>query len=126
MNRTLVEKFKTPQEVWSGKPQDLSNLRIFGCLAYAHINQGKLEPKAINGYFIGYLEGVKGFKIWCINGKPSRTLISRDVVFDEESILHERIETELTTTDLDRYEEDNQKVETSEEPKVTEKDSRTY
>ncbi|KAH9680700.1 hypothetical protein KPL71_026653 [Citrus sinensis] len=105
-------QFKTPQELWSGKPPDLSNLRIFGCLPYTHINQGKLEPKAIKGYFIGYPKGVKGFKIWCINGKPSRTLISRDVVFDEESMLHRRVETELTATDLDRNEEDNQKVET--------------
>ncbi|KAH9668970.1 hypothetical protein KPL70_021600 [Citrus sinensis] len=29
--------FKTPPEIWSGKPLDLSNLRIFGCPAYAHI-----------------------------------------------------------------------------------------
>ena len=68
--------FKTPQGVWSGKPPDLSNLRVFGCLIYAHINQGKLEPKAVKGYFIGYPEGVKGYKLWCIDGKPTRTLIS--------------------------------------------------
>ena len=79
--------FKTPQEVWSGKPQNLSNLRVFGCPAYAHISQGKLEPRAVKGFFIGYPEGIKGYKIWCMNGKPSRTLISRDVVFDEETIL---------------------------------------
>ena len=30
-------EFKTPQEVWSGKPPDLSNLKVFGCPAYAHI-----------------------------------------------------------------------------------------
>ena len=29
--------FKTPQELWSGKPPDLNNLRIFGCPAYAHL-----------------------------------------------------------------------------------------
>ena len=73
-------QFKTPQEVWSGKPPDLSNLRIFGCLAYAHINQGKLEPKAIKGYFIGYPEGVKGFKIWCISGKPSSVNINMLII----------------------------------------------
>ncbi|KAH9697113.1 protein NEN2 [Citrus sinensis] len=28
--------FKTPQEAWSGKPPDISNLKIFGCPAYAH------------------------------------------------------------------------------------------
>ena len=56
-------QFKSPQEVWLKKPPDLSNLKIFGCIAYTHINQGKLEPKGIKGYFIGYLKGVKGFKI---------------------------------------------------------------
>ena len=43
--------FKTPQELWSGKPPDLSNLRIFGCPAYAHIKQCKLEPRAVKEYF---------------------------------------------------------------------------
>ena len=47
-------------------------------------------------------------------------------MFDEESMLHQRVETELTTTDLDRIGEDNQKVETNEEPKVIENDSKTY
>ena len=75
--------FKTPQEVWSGKPPNLSNLRVFGCPTYAHISQGKLEPRAVKRYFIGYPEGIKGYKIWCIDGKPSKTLISRDVVFNE-------------------------------------------
>nr|GEZ42520.1 retrotransposon protein, putative, Ty1-copia subclass [Tanacetum cinerariifolium] len=36
---------KTPQEVWSSKPSDYSDLRIFGCLAYAHVNDGKHEPR---------------------------------------------------------------------------------
>ncbi|KAH9781363.1 Integrase catalytic domain-containing protein [Citrus sinensis] len=116
--------FKTPQEVWSGKPPDLSNLRVFGCLAYAHINQGKLEPKAVKGYFIGYPEGVKGYKIWCIDGKPSRTLISRDVVFDEEPMLHQKVETELTTPDTNEVKEHNFKVESSEEKKTTERISK--
>ncbi|KAH9703868.1 hypothetical protein KPL70_011252 [Citrus sinensis] len=55
--------FKTPQEVWSGKPPNLSNLRVFGCPTYAHISQGKLEPRAVKRYFIGYPEGIKGDKL---------------------------------------------------------------
>jgi len=91
-------EFKTPQEVWSGKPPDLSNLKVFGCPAYAHIKQGKLEPRAVKGYFIGYPEGIKGYKIWSLNGKPTRTFISRDVVFDEEALTQSRVETEITNT----------------------------
>ena len=30
--------FKTPQEAWLGKPPNLSNLKVFGCPAYAHIS----------------------------------------------------------------------------------------
>ncbi|KAH9750404.1 hypothetical protein KPL71_013868 [Citrus sinensis] len=64
----------------------------FENFSYAHISQGKLEPRAVKGYFIGYPEGIKGYKIWCLDGKPSRTLISRDVVFDEEAMLQQKVE----------------------------------
>ena len=57
-------KFKTPMEVWSGKPADYSNLRVFGSVAYAHTNQGKLEARAVKCIFLGYPEGTKGYKLW--------------------------------------------------------------
>ncbi|KAG8480861.1 hypothetical protein CXB51_025485 [Gossypium anomalum] len=41
-----IEK-KTPQEAWSGNPANKSNLKIFGCPAYAHVDNGKLEPRPI-------------------------------------------------------------------------------
>ncbi|GJZ93812.1 retrovirus-related pol polyprotein from transposon TNT 1-94 [Tanacetum coccineum] len=79
---------KTPQEVWSGKPSDYSDLRIFGCPAYAHVNNGKHEPRAVKCIFLGYATGVKGYRLWCIEGKsPDKFLISRDVTFDESTML---------------------------------------
>ncbi|RVW64151.1 Retrovirus-related Pol polyprotein from transposon TNT 1-94 [Vitis vinifera] len=51
--------FKTPQEVWSGKPSNYSGLKIFGCPAYAHVSDGKLEPRAMKCIFLGYATGVK-------------------------------------------------------------------
>jgi len=76
--------FKTPMEVWSGKPTDYSSLKVFGALAYAHIKQDKLEPKALKCVFIGYPEGVKGYKLWKLESSGgSKVLISRDVTFDE-------------------------------------------
>ncbi len=50
---------KTPIEVWSGSPANYSDLRVFGCTAYAHVDNGKLEPKAIKCIFLGYPSGVK-------------------------------------------------------------------
>ncbi|KAH9670611.1 hypothetical protein KPL70_017043 [Citrus sinensis] len=78
---------RTPYELWSGKPADYSQLRIFGCPAYAHVKQGKLEPRAFKCVFLGYSAGVKGYKLWCTDMKPPRAIISRDVVFNEHEML---------------------------------------
>ncbi|KAH9668177.1 hypothetical protein KPL70_021322 [Citrus sinensis] len=78
---------RTPYELWSGKPADYSQLRIFGCPAYAHVKQGKLEPRAFKCVFLGYHAGVKGYKLWCTDMKPPRAIISRDMVFNEHEML---------------------------------------
>ncbi|KAG8475835.1 hypothetical protein CXB51_032770 [Gossypium anomalum] len=46
-----IEK-KTPQEVWSGKSANYSDLKILGCPAYAHVDNGKLEPRSIKCVFL--------------------------------------------------------------------------
>ena len=72
---------KTPIEVWCGTPADYSHLRVFGCTAYAHIDNGKLEHRAIKCLFLGYGSGVKGYKFW--NPETRKTFMSRSVVFNE-------------------------------------------
>ncbi|KAH9767149.1 hypothetical protein KPL71_011170 [Citrus sinensis] len=83
-------EFKTPYELWSGKPGNYNNLKVFGCRAYAHTNQGKLEPRALKGQFVGYPDGVNGYKLWCSELTPPRCITSRDVVFNEEVELSSR------------------------------------
>ncbi|KAG8496701.1 hypothetical protein CXB51_007821 [Gossypium anomalum] len=79
-----IEK-KTPQEVWSGNPTNYSDLKIFGCPAYAHVDNGKLEPRSIKCVFLGYKAGVKGYKLWCPENR--KVVISKDVVFDETAMI---------------------------------------
>ncbi|KAH9801561.1 hypothetical protein KPL71_001082 [Citrus sinensis] len=79
--------FKTPFEKWHGKPADYGSLKVFGCPVYAHVSQGKLAPRAFKGKFIGYPEGVKGFKLWCTDLNPPKCIISRDVIFNEKAAL---------------------------------------
>jgi transposase InsO family protein len=55
---TTIEK-KTPMEVWSGSPSDYSQLKVFGCTAYAHVNNGKLEPRAVKCIFWDIVQGSK-------------------------------------------------------------------
>lgn len=73
----------TPKEVWSGHPSDLDKLRVFGSVTYAHIRQEKIEPGALRCMFLGYLKGVKAYRLWFLEPGHRRCIISRDVVFNE-------------------------------------------
>lgn len=75
--------FKTPIELWRGKPADYTHLRVFGALAFAHIRQDKLAARAIKCAFIGYPAVIKGYKLWRMEPGEPKCIISRDVVFDE-------------------------------------------
>jgi hypothetical protein len=82
---TAIEK-KTPMEVWSGSPSDYSQLKVFGCTAYAHVNNGKLEPRAAKCVFLGYSSGVKGYKLW--NPETKKSMLSRSLVFNESKMYY--------------------------------------
>ena len=83
---TAIDKI-TPQEVWFGTPTSYSDLKIFGCPAYAHVDNGKLEPRSIKYVFLGYNYGVKGYRLWC--PKTKKVIVSKDVIFHETVILHD-------------------------------------
>ena len=70
-------------EVWSDQPTSYENLRVLGCIAYAHVRQDKLELRALKCIFIGYPEVVKGYILWCLEPGYKKCLISRDVIFKE-------------------------------------------
>ncbi|KAH9722765.1 Integrase catalytic domain-containing protein [Citrus sinensis] len=89
INRTLMERVR-----W--KLADYTQLRIFGCTAYAHIKQGKLEPRALKCAFPGYPSGTKGYKLWCVDFKPPRCIISRDVIFNESEMLKNQTSAQST------------------------------
>uniref|UniRef100_A0A803Q9V9 Retroviral polymerase SH3-like domain-containing protein n=1 Tax=Cannabis sativa TaxID=3483 RepID=A0A803Q9V9_CANSA len=69
-----------------GRKQSFEHLKVFGCTAYAHIRQDKLEPRSIKFMFIGYPTGVKGYKLCCLEFSFRRCIIKRDVFFREEEI----------------------------------------
>ena len=58
---------KTPHEVWTGEKPSLSHLRVFGCDTYVHVpkeKRSKLDNKSERCIFIGYKDGLKGYKLW--------------------------------------------------------------
>ena len=55
---------KTLMKMWSGKiATDYDMLRVFGCSAYYHVSDEKLEPRAKKAVFLGFKRGVKGYKL---------------------------------------------------------------
>jgi Reverse transcriptase (RNA-dependent DNA polymerase)/gag-polypeptide of LTR copia-type len=73
-----------PLQMATGRVPDLSDLRVFGCPAYVHIDSSrrrKLEDKAWKGVFVGYAEDSPAWLVY--NPETKRVLRSRDVDFDE-------------------------------------------
>ncbi|GKC03026.1 retrovirus-related pol polyprotein from transposon TNT 1-94 [Tanacetum coccineum] len=81
----MIEK-KTPMEMSSGHLSNYGMLRIFGCVAYPHDKQGKLEPRVIKCVLLGYPEGVKGYKLYRLDDESPKIVTSRNVVFNESNM----------------------------------------
>ena len=62
-------------------------MKIFGCPAYARVDHGKLEPSYVKCVFLGYKNGVKGDKLWCLETR--KIIVSRDFIFDETAMLRD-------------------------------------
>jgi len=103
---------KVAEEVWTGNAVDFSH---FGCPAYVHVpsdERSKLDAKSKKCIFLGYKKGVKGYKFW--DPVDKKVVISRDAVFDEQSMLQqnqEKVQMELehipAATTLERIESSN-------------------
>lgn len=57
---------KNPQEVWFRKPSDYFGLHIFGYPVYTHVNDGKIDTRAMKCILLEYASRVKGYQWWCI------------------------------------------------------------
>jgi transposase InsO family protein len=92
-------KEKVPYEAWTGRKPDVSHLRIFGSLGWAHVpkevQHGKLESRAVRVRMLGWwTDEAKGYRLEDLeNGK---LIASRDVQFDENDSP-----SELASIDLD-------------------------
>ncbi|CAN0920234.1 Retrovirus-related Pol polyprotein from transposon TNT 1-94 [Linum grandiflorum] len=81
---TKAVQNKTPFQAWHHKRPQVDNLKVFGCIAYAHIstpNRDKFDQKGEKLIFIGYSDESKGYRLY--NPLKNEVVISRDVIFDE-------------------------------------------
>ena len=129
-----LKEDKTPYEKWYERKPDVSHLRVFGCVAYAHIpdsERRKLDKKAEKMRFVGYCKNSKGYRLF--DEKTHKIIKRRDVIFNEVNFNLNTAETETVkrnkTVDLESeassYEEEPEKSpEQLEEPRRSERQRR--
>ena len=83
---------QTPIELWSGVKPDVSHMRVFGCICYAHVppsKRTKTGPQSIKCLFIGYSHNSRGYRLYDI--EQHVVIESRDVIFNENETPHSSI-----------------------------------
>ena len=68
---------RVPKEAWSGIKQGVTHMKVFGCVAYAHILdqlRKKLDSKGGKCIFIGYSEESKAYRLY--NPSTKRFIVS--------------------------------------------------
>nr|GEY45329.1 retrotransposon protein, putative, Ty1-copia subclass [Tanacetum cinerariifolium] len=113
-----IEK-KTPMEMWSGHPSDYGMLKIFGCVAYPHNKQGKLESRAVKCVLLRYPEGVKWYTLYRLHDESPKIVTSRNMVEVELQRLNNHALEEDQTDQEDRNDEDSGDQETDQPPDLT-------
>ena len=79
-------KGKSPYELWYGRKPDLSNLKVFGCVAYALVpaaKRRKFADRTEKMRFLGYHKGHRGYKLMERGG--NRVFYRTDITFDEHN-----------------------------------------
>lgn len=74
----------TPYQLWYKAKPKVDHLRVWGCVAYVHVQKDKrvsLGWHMEKCIFIGYPDGVKGWKFW--NPETKKVVISERADFDE-------------------------------------------
>ncbi|GKA53965.1 retrovirus-related pol polyprotein from transposon TNT 1-94 [Tanacetum coccineum] len=92
-------KKKTPMWMWSGYPGDYEMSRVFGCVAYSHVKQGKLEPRAVECVFLGFSEGVNGYRLYRLDDESPKIVTSKNVAYNESVMYKDTLKDSGAGTD---------------------------
>eukprot|EP00253_Pinus_taeda_P010795 PITA_10795 len=102
---------RVSEEAWSGRKQGVTHMKVFGCVAYAHIPdqlRKKLANKGEKCIFIGYSEESKAYRLYIPSTK--KFFVSRDVQFIEEEAWDGRIEKTVNVKNSLSHDEDDDEM----------------
>jgi hypothetical protein len=86
---TMTIQAACPHLALFGSAPSYEHLRVFGCTCYPNTTATaphKLSPRSTQYVFVGYSADHKGYR--CLNLSTNRLIVSRHVVFDEDSFPH--------------------------------------
>jgi transposase InsO family protein len=82
---------RAPFELWYGRKPNLANLRVWGCLAYVHLQKDQREEPKHGAHtrlctFIAYRDDYKGWEF--LDHETGSRVVSRDVLWQENAFRH--------------------------------------
>lgn len=86
-SRTMALKDQIPEEVFTEKRVDLSNLKVFECRAQVLVKnhrRQKFDSKTIEIIMTGYTEVQKAYRFVGLNGDLKKVIFARDATFFEK------------------------------------------
>lgn len=126
LSPTKAVKGSTPEEAWTSKKVNIGHLRVFGCLAYAIVeNCKKLDSRNKKFIFVGYCEGTKGYRL--IDPEyPKKCVKAKHVAFLENKFINRNVSNDDKSIDSDvvwLYNSNDTTLSTSDEPEGQSLDS---
>lgn len=109
----------SPNERWSGKKCKLNNFKVFGCKAMVwqpEQKRKKLDAKSFACIFLRIADDAKAYRLY--NLKTKKIVISRDVIFMENSVIDQNISNNKSFN-LIKYEESDDDIESGESTERT-------
>ena len=67
-------------------------MNLLGCSAYVHSVKSKTSTIATKGYFVGYPQGNKGFRVWMPEERIC--VVRRNDIFYEEEVFKDSLKQE--------------------------------
>ena len=101
------------EEAWSERKHNVTHLRAFGCVAYAHDLdelRNMFDNKGKKCIFVGYSDESKAYKLY--NPSTKKVIINRDVHFIEEEVWDGNLETTINVKSCIPH-EDNEELTTT-------------
>eukprot|EP00253_Pinus_taeda_P006975 PITA_06975 len=100
---------RIPEEAWSGQKQIVTHMRVFSCVAYAHVPdqlRRKLDSKGEKCVFVGYCDESKAYKLY--NPSTKKLIVSRDVQFIEDEAWDGSLDKTVNVKTIVSHEEEQE------------------